>query len=845
MTLKRVGVLAGLVFARLYGQTTCVNFPSGLVPFTSIYYVTAADSAGDHVVVGLPSPDFSNFLDTVPPPAFANQTFCDTQVQLAPQQFYSNVYVPTAAERAGNFQAFSGLLISPATNQPYPNGVFPESGFNTVWGLRIGPAQVASSGNGGWSPTGSMTTPEAGHATVLLPSGKVLVAGGDGTAQIYDPATGAFTNVGQMLFPQGVTLTATLLSNGQVLIVGGDTSPSAAELYDPSSGNFASTGAPIQPHGYFHTATLLNDGRVLVVGGLVTPGQGGLATDTNAGAETYDPQSGTFTKAGAMFANRNLHTATLLADGRVLVAGGYARGDSAPGNVRFDTAELYDPSTGNFSPTSPMTEARSAHAAALLPDGKVLLAGGDFNDPSAELFDPVSTAFSATGSMNNPSRSLSQAVVLSSGQVLIAGGQNPGTVATNSAELYNPASAIFTSAGSMVCHRTLFALTALLDGRQLATGGDTAGGTGGCNGVVNASGFGFFSVAELYTPTTQGLVSSQSGLTFRFAQGSSNPSVQSVLVLSNTSTIPYTVTTHTYEGGSWLTAVPSSGNAVPGATPGTLIITANPSGLAAQDYYGSVTLTPTDAVHPPVSIAIVVHIVPAGTTAPPVVSPTGLLLIGPPAATLNPQNFNVTNLTSSAVSFTASGSNTPKFFSFTPSSGSIPAAQIATVTVTPNIAGLTAGVYNGTITLTFGDGSTQTVSLLLVVSPTTTGHARETTTAPPTCTASKLLPVFTSIGGGFNTPTSWPVPIFITVVDNCGDLINSGNVIVSFSDGDPPIPLLSTGGGNWSATWVPSPHRPVSPRAPTRRRPCSPAALRSAARCWPIRLCRWCRWAAW
>jgi hypothetical protein len=251
-----------------------------------------------------------------------------------------------------------------------------------------------------------------------------------------------------------------------------------------------------------------------------------------------------------------------------------------------------------------------------------------------------------------------------------------------------------------------------------------------------------------------------------------------VQVLSNTTAIPYNVSVHTYEGGNWLTAAPSSGNSVPGAAPTNFIITANPSGLAAQDYYGSVTLTPTDGVHPPVAIAIVLHIVPAGTAAPPLVSPTGLLFIGPPGATLNAQNFYVTNLTSTAIPFTAAASNAPKFFSVTPASGTIPAASIATFTVTPNLTGIAAGVYNGTITLGFAGGSTQTVSVLLVVSNTASAHARPLATTAPTCKPSKLLPVFTSIGSGFNTPTSWPVPIFVTVVDDCGDLINSGNVMV-------------------------------------------------------------------
>ena len=276
-------------------------------------------------------------------------------------------------------------------------------------------------------------------------------------------------------------------------------------------------------------------------------------------------------------------------------------------------------------------------------------------------------------------------------------------------------------------------------------------------------------------------------------------------MLSTTATIPWTVSTHTYEGGNWLIVTPSSGNSVPGAAPVTLTIAANPAGLAAQDYYGAVILTPTDGIHPPISIAIVLSIVPAGTAAPPAVTPSGLLFLGTPGATLAPQSFTISNLTSTPITFSGVGSNTPKWFNFTPATGTINGAQSASITVTPSITGLTAGVYPGTIKLTFGDGSTQTVQLLLVLSATAgTAHARPAdTAAPTTCTPSKLLPVFTTIGTGFNAPAAWPTPMVVDVVDDCGNAFNTGSVIVSFTDGDPPINLISTGNGNWGGTWVP------------------------------------------
>ena len=282
---------------------------------------------------------------------------------------------------------------------------------------------------------------------------------------------------------------------------------------------------------------------------------------------------------------------------------------------------------------------------------------------------------------------------------------------------------------------------------------------------------------------------------------------QSVALLSTTATIPFTVSTHTYEGGNWLSVTPSSGNSVPGATPVTLTITVNPAGLAAQDYYGAVILTPTDGVHPPVSIAIVLSTVPAGAAAPPGVSPSGLLFLGIPGATLPTQSFAISNVTSTPIAFSGVGSNAPKWFSFTPATGTINGAQSTSITVTPTITGLTAGVYPGTIKLAFGDGSTQTVQLLLVLSATAgTAHSRAgpmTTAAPATCTPSKLLPVFTTIGTGFNAPAAWPTPLVVDVVDDCGNAFNTGSVIVSFTDGDPPVNLLATGNGNWGGTWVP------------------------------------------
>jgi uncharacterized protein (TIGR03437 family) len=431
------------------------------------------------------------------------------------------------------------------------------------------------------------------------------------------------------------------------------------------------------------------------------------------------------------------------------------------------------------------------------------------------------------------------ATLLSSGQVLIAGGTDDVSDFTSSSQLYNPATGAFTPTGNLHTAPTAAAAVALLDGRVLLTGGYTVSC---CSFPISA--------AQLYTPTTEGLVTSQTGLTFRVAAGNTSVPPQTVAVLSNTATIPWTVSTHTYQGGNWLTVTPTSGNSVPGAVPTTLTITVNPTGLATQDYYGAVILTPTDGVHPPVTIAIVLHIVPPGTAAPPVVTPSGLLFLGTPGATLKPQSFTISNLTSTPLTFNGVASTSPSWFTFTPATGTIAAAQSTSITVTATLGSMTTGVYPASIKLLFGDGSSQTVALLLVISATA-GSARSSDVSIPSpvipseardlgpvrapspsiipspypvtssndtpelspfavsprataaCTASKLLPVFTTIGTGFNTPAAWPTPLVVQVVDDCGNAFNTGSVIVSFSDGDPPIGLLAIGNGNWAGTWVP------------------------------------------
>jgi hypothetical protein len=228
-----------------------------------------------------------------------------------------------------------------------------------------------------------MTAARLSHTATLLPNGMVLIAGGQyhtgaywqslDSAELYDPSAGTFAPTGNMTVEQS-NHTATLLQNGNVLIVGGHLPTDGAELYDPGTGTFAATGKPTLAEPQ-HTATLLSNGMVLITGGLIPISQ---AFPNDKRAELYDPNAGKFTATGSMTTMRGGPAVTLLIDGKVLVAGG-----------RYDTsAEIYDPSTGTFTATGNMTavRARPAFTATLLRNGKVLVVGDEHETGSAELY---------------------------------------------------------------------------------------------------------------------------------------------------------------------------------------------------------------------------------------------------------------------------------------------------------------------------------------------------------------------------------------------------------------------------------------------------------------------------
>lgn len=297
-----------------------------------------------------------------------------------------------------------------------------------------------------WTATGSLNVARNGvqpGGLITLPGGKVLIVGGGSAnrsvheAELFDYDTGKWTPTGAMSVPRCVH-TVTQLDSGNVLVTGGidwltDEVSDTAEVYDHKTGKWSKTGTMHTPR-FNHRAVKLRDGKVLVMGGIRASDESRVV----AGAEIYDPDSGTWRETAPMHTARRSHAAVLLRDGRVLVAAG-ASGDKRS-KRQLASVEIFDPQTERWTPAAPLRQSRWGPTADVLGDGRVLVTGGAI-DPfaarsSAELYDPQQNTWSDAGQLRQ-ARNGHRSILLKNGRVLIVGGHFVGRY-LSSCEIYTP-----------------------------------------------------------------------------------------------------------------------------------------------------------------------------------------------------------------------------------------------------------------------------------------------------------------------------------------------------------------------------------------------------------------------
>jgi hypothetical protein len=317
------------------------------------------------------------------------------------------------------------------------------------------------------------------HTSTVLPDGRVLAAGGEAAvyhsdekfwtwdgvsrAELFDPIYDAWTPAPDMLEARDYH-TATALTDGRVLVVGGVSGPccaaplASAEIYDPSANTWSAVAAPLAEH-MGHTASLLADGRVLVVGG--------YGRTRFGPSEIYDPARDEWTIVPSPAEHWVYHDAVTLRDGRVLLTAG-CLDDAKP-------SAIFAPATSSWT-TVPMNERHCGGQTVLLGDGPVLVAGASppRNSTSAEIFDPATSAWSSLAPMH-VGRYNAALVVLDDRRVLVAGGGAEAPDDWRSAEIYDVVADTWTRVDDMSMRRIGAAASQLLDGRILVSGGYDTG----------------------------------------------------------------------------------------------------------------------------------------------------------------------------------------------------------------------------------------------------------------------------------------------------------------------------------------------------------------------------------
>ncbi|MGB0073668.1 MAG: choice-of-anchor D domain-containing protein [Terracidiphilus sp.] len=614
-----------------------------------------------------------------------------------------------------------------------------------------------------WIATGNLFHQRAGHSATLLSDGTVLLAGGEDSlnkllnlAEIYSPSSGLFTLTTGTMVDDRVDFTATLLPDHTVLLAGGGgvgtgggSPQNTAEIYNPSTGLFTATVNNMSANRSGATATLLNNGLVLIAGG----------DGAGSSADLYDPSLQTFSPTGALNIARTNATATLLPNGEVLIVGGHDESSETLGAL--SSAELYDPTAGTFTLlTATMAFPRVLHTATLLNTGQVLIAGGSSNLGSAstppayeELYDPATQTFLRTGALNAP-RIFYNAVLLADGTVLLAGGGAPNNLTglfgqsfppQATAEIYNPATGLFAFTANMNFQRAAFTATLLPNGSILAAGGQ---------------GIGLFpATAEIYIPnsTSPALVSIAVTPSAASIAAGNTQAFTATGTYSNSTTQNITSTV-TWASSNTSAATIAPGGVATGVAAGMSSITASLSGVTSN----SANLT----VNAPTLTSIAI-------------TPTTASI-----AAGNTQAFTATGTYSNST--TQNITSTVTWASSNTSAATIAPGGVATgvaagmSSITASLSGVTSNSANLTVTSTAG---------VATVSPSTLTFGTQT---DGTTSASQTV-TLSNVGNGSLTINSIVVAGSFGETNNCASSLGIGGsckISVTFS---PKVAGLLTG----------------------------------------------------
>lgn len=350
---------------------------------------------------------------------------------------------------------------------------------------QLGSSGKAVLGDGSWSRTESLHRGLWGTGSALLRDGRFMVVGGatgsssnDATAAVslYDPATGHWSPATQMLQPRAYPMVVRL-ADGSVLVAGGSRNGQpldTAERYNPSNGTWVAAGRLNLPRSQGNLI-LLQDGRALATGGGI---EGSPGWSSTASVELFDPTKGVWAIGPPMSVPRARHTATLLLRGDVLVAGGATTFHGDLGSVTA-SAEIFSPRTNSWRAAAAMSIPRYVHQAALLADGRVLVAGGwsatsnaDVSKASVQIYDPVDNRWAAGGSLVT-ARAEFVMVPLLDGRLLAVAGVDRSYHLLDSAETYDPAVGTWRLTGKLAEAKMWPAAVVLADGRVLLAGGAT------------------------------------------------------------------------------------------------------------------------------------------------------------------------------------------------------------------------------------------------------------------------------------------------------------------------------------------------------------------------------------